>query len=146
MRISCLATMMSLATIALLGCGGDSAQGGAFELQGNWVYLGPGDGPHDLKISGASMVYTDEAGKWSSNWTIKSYDNSAHHFEIVFDSGTGTYLPVGDKMSGAYVLDGLILTVQLASGLGSYPQVKSPGSCTEGTSTLIPDCRIYMKQ
>ncbi len=91
------------------------------------------------------MAYVDEAGAWSSNWTIKKYDNVLCHFQVVFASGTGTYLPVGQNMSGTYVLQGTILTVQLANGLDSYPALQSPGSCTEGT-TLIPDCRVYMNQ
>jgi hypothetical protein len=153
MRISCLATMMKLATMTLLGCGGGtttvqpeaSVQPGPFELQGAWLYLGPSDGPHTLEISNGSMAYADINGAWSSNWTIKEYGNDLHHFQVVFETGTGTYLPVGQTMSGTYVLNGQILTVQLANGLGSYSPVQSPGSCTEG-STLIPDCRIYVKQ
>jgi hypothetical protein len=139
--------MMTLATIALLGCGGGStAQPEAFELDGAWLYLGPSDGPHTLKIGNGAMAYTDIAGEWSSNWTIKGYDNGLHHFQVVFETGTGTYLPVGQTMSGTYVVNAEILTVQLANGLGSYSSVQSPGSCTEGGSKLIPDCRIYVKQ
>ncbi len=153
MRISCLATIITLSTMVLLGCGGGStpvqpdalAQPDAFELDGTWVYLGPSDGPHTLTISNGSMAYADIDGAWSSNWTTKNYDNGLHHFQVVFASGTGTYLPVGQTMSGTYVLNGSILTVQLANGLGAYSPVQSPGSCTEG-STLIPDCRIYVKQ
>ena len=117
----------------------------AFEVDGTWAYLGPSDRPHSLKISDGAMVYTDEAGQWSSNWTIKDYDNGLHHFQVVFESGTGTYLPVGQTMSGTYDLNDPILTVQLADGLGSYSPVQSPGSCTDG-STLIPECRVYVKQ
>ena len=142
------AAMVTLAAMALLGCGGDTtpSQPKAFELDGTWLYLGPSDGPHRLTISNGSMVYADIDGAWSSNWTIKEYDNGLHHFQVVFESGTGTYLPVGQNMSGTYVLNAQILTVQLANGLGSYSPVQSPGSCTEGSSTLIPDCRIYVKQ
>ena len=122
-----------------------SVQPEAFELQGEWLYLGPSDGPHTLKISNGSMVYADIDGQWSSNWTIKEYDNGLHHFQVVFESGTGKYLPVGQNMSGTYVITGAELTVQLASGLGSYPPMQSPGSCTEGTA-FIPDCRLYVKQ
>jgi hypothetical protein len=153
MRINCLATTMTLATMTLLGCGSgsttaqpDAHQPEAFELQGTWTYLGPWDGEHTLKISDTSMVYAAIAGDWSSNWTIKEHDNGLHHFQIGFESGTGTYFPVGQKISGAYVLAGAILTVQLASGAGSYPPVQSPGSCTEGSDKFIPDCRLYMKQ
>lgn len=153
MRMICLATMMTLAPMTLLGCGSGtttshaeaSVQPEAFELQGAWLYLGPSDGPHVLKISDGSMTYADVDGKWSSKWTLKEYDNSLHHFQVVFDSGTGTYLPTGQNMSGTYVLSGPLLTVQLANGLGSYPPIQSPGSCTEG-SAFIPDCRLYVSQ
>ena len=83
MRISCLATMMTLATMTLLGCGGGTTvQPDAFELDGTWTYLGPSDGPHTLKISNGSMVYADEDGQWSSNWTIKDYDNGLTIFKL----------------------------------------------------------------
>jgi hypothetical protein len=190
MRIRCLATAMTLATMTLLGCGGSTAtvqpdasvqpeasvrpdasvqpegsvrpdasvqpeasvrpdasvQPEAFELQGSWLYLGPGDGVHTLKISNGSILYTDVDGQWSSNWTIKDYDNGLHHFQLVFESGTGTYSPTGQSLSGSYVLNDPILTVQLANGLGSYPPVQSPGSCTEEGSNRISNCGIYMKQ
>jgi hypothetical protein len=128
------------------GTGGTTTvQPDAFEIDGTWSYLGPSDMPHSLEISNGAMVYADEAGQWTSNWTITEYDNGLHHFQVVFESGTGTYLPVGQNMSGSYVLNSPILTVQLANGLGSYPPVQSPGACTEG-STFIPDCRLYVKQ
>ena len=153
MKMICLATIMTLVPITLLGCGQDtttvhleaSVQPEAFELQGAWLYLGPSDGPHTLKISKGSMVYADIDGKWSSHWTIKEYDNGLHHFQVVFESGTGAYLPGGQNMSGTYVMTEAILTVQLANGLASYPPMQSPGSCTEGT-TFIPDCRLYVTQ
>ncbi len=148
MRISVAAAMMTLATMTLLGCGGDTkpSPAGPFELEGSWLYLGPWDGEHTLEISKESMVYAAIAGDWSSSWTIEEYDNGLDHFRIVFGSGTGTYLPTGQNFGGTYVLDGVMLTVQLADGTGSYPPVQSPGSCTEGASTFIPDCRLYMKQ
>jgi hypothetical protein len=147
MNVSRLASCLTLATIALGGCGANStAQPQAFELDGSWLYLGPADGPHSLTITNESMAYADIAGAWSSHWTLQDYDNELHRFQVVFGSGTGTYLPVGQKMSGTYVLSGTILTVQLADGLGSYLPVQSPGSCTEGGSTLIPECRIYVSQ
>lgn len=127
------------------GGGSTTAPPEAFELQGSWLYLGPWDGEHTLNITNVSMVYADIAGQWSSNWTISEYDNGLHHFQVDFDSGTGTYFPVGQTMSGTYVLNGGLLTVQLADGAGSYLPVQSPGSCTEG-ATLIPDCRLYIKQ
>jgi hypothetical protein len=145
MRTRRLAPVMALVTIALLRCGGNStAQPEPFELDGSWLYLGPSDGPHTLTISDGSMAYADVDGKWSSAWTLKEYDSGLH--QVVFETGTGTYLPVGQNMSGTYVLNGEILTVQLANGLASYSTVQSPGSCTAGGSTLIPDCRIYVKQ
>ena len=50
-------------------------------------------------------------------------------------------------MSGTYDLSGTLLTVQLANGLASYPQLQSPGTCTGATDgTPIPDCRTYIKQ
>jgi hypothetical protein len=150
---------MAMMPMTILGCGAGgttahsdasvhsdaSAQPEAFELQGTWLYLGPADGPHTLKISNGSMAYADIDEKWSSNWSIKGYDNGPRHFQVVFESGTGTYLPVGQTMSGAYVLDGPVLTVQLANGLASYPSVQNPGSCTDGAA-FIPDCRIYVSQ
>ena len=147
MRTSCLATMMTVATMALGGCGGDTtAPRAAFELGGSWGFLGPGDGPHTLKISDTSMTYTDLDGQWSSSWSIKQYDNALHHFQVTFASGNGTYLPVGQNMSGTYVLNGEILTVQLANSQGSYPPLESPDSCTDADSMAIPDCRLYMRQ
>jgi hypothetical protein len=147
MRIKLLAAAMTLAMMTLLGCGGGTTTGQseAFEPQGTWLYLGPWDGEHTLKISNGSMVYAAITGDWSSNWTIKEYDNGLHHFQIVFGSGTGTYSPTGQNLSGAYVLTDAILTVQLASGLGSYPTVQSP-TCLDGSSNRIRDCGTYMKQ
>jgi len=93
------------------------------------------------------MVYTDVGVTWSSRWTIKTYDNALHHFQVTFDSGTGTYLPVGQSMSGAYDVSGTLLTVQLSNGLGAYPPLQGPGTCTSGTDgTAILDCRLYVKQ
>jgi|SRR3954452_11297229 hypothetical protein len=147
MRIRFLVTI-AVATLASLGCGGSSAPPpDPFELAGGWTYLGPSDGPHDLTISDDSMVYTDVAGTWSSDWTIKAYDNELHQFQVTFKSGVGTYLPVGQSMSGVYKLSGTILTVQLANGLASYPPLRSPGSCTSETDGVpIPECRTYTKQ
>jgi hypothetical protein len=143
-----LAAMMMLSTMAFSGCGGDTATvpPEPFELDGEWLYLGPWDGEHTLKISSESMVYADIAGEWSSSWSIKEYDNGLHHFQIAFNSGTGTYYPDGQNRSGTYVLSGAILTVQLTDGIGAYSPVQSPGSCTEEDSALIPDCRMYMSQ
>jgi hypothetical protein len=160
MKISWLATMVTLATTVLLGCGGTESDGIApdggradatvpsepFELEGSWTYLGPWDGEHILTTSSTTLKYTDVNGEWASNWTLKGYDNTLHHFQIVFDSGNGTYSPVGQDFSGTYVLNGAILTVQLTKGLESYPQVKSPDTCIGEDSNRIPDCRRYVKQ
>jgi len=147
MRTSCLATMMTVTAMALGSCGGDTAAPRpAFELDGSWVFLGPGDGPHSLRISDTSMDYADLDGQWSSSWSLQQYDNALHHFQVTFDSGSGTYLPVGQNMSGTYALNGVMLAVQLENSSGSYPPMKSPDSCTEADSTPIPDCRLYMKQ
>ncbi|HEY3256979.1 MAG TPA: hypothetical protein VGJ91_23645, partial [Polyangiaceae bacterium] len=93
MRISYLATMITLATLALAGCSSDAATPPvqAFELDGSWIYLGPSDVPHDLKISNGTMAFTDVAGAWASNWTIKSYDNDLNHCQLTFVSGSGSY-------------------------------------------------------
>ena len=145
MKICWIGALMTLATPALLGCeAASTVQPEPFELDGAWLYLGPSDGPHTLKISDATMTYADIAGEWSSNWTVKEHHNGVRQFQVVFASGTGTYLPVGQKMNGTYVLDGAILTVQLANG--SYASVQSPGSCTDGGSTPLPDCRLYVRQ
>jgi hypothetical protein len=178
MRISCLATTMTLATMTLAGCGSNTttAQPDAsarfdtsaqpdvsgrsdvasssdtsvkpepFELEGDWLYLGPWDGEHTLKISDGSMEYADIDGSWSSKWTIKDYDNGLHRYQITFQSGNGSYYPDGQSLSGTYVVSGMILSVQLAKGLGSYVPVQFPGSCTDDSSNRIPDCKLYMKQ
>jgi hypothetical protein len=151
MRTCVLAVVMALAMNFMLGCGEDPATTPApkaGELKAAWTYLGPSDGPHDLVITDETMVYTDVAGAWSSSWKIKAVDNALHHFQVtfVFVSGTGTYLPMGASMSGTYELSGL-LTVQLANGLAAYPQLRSPGTCTEAADgTAIPECRTYIKK
>jgi hypothetical protein len=138
-----------LAALALPACGGGtpSSPPEPFAIDGAWIYLGPSDVPHDLTISNGSMVYTDVEGMWSSHWTIKAYDDDLHHFQVTFDSGSGTYLPVGRSMSGTYDLTGATLTTQLAIGLASYPPLESAGSCTAATDGApIPECRVYIKQ
>jgi hypothetical protein len=152
MKIGCLAVMLTIAMLATLsfpGCGGSTTTPPpeAFALDGGWTYLGPSDVPHDLAISDGSMIYTDVAGAWSSHWTIKAYDNGLHHFQVTFESGSGTYLPVGQSLSGTYDLAGALLTVQVADGLGSYPPLQGAGTCTAATDGApIPDCRLYIKQ
>jgi hypothetical protein len=139
--------MIALGLLGLAGCGGSTTTPppAPFEIAGAWIFLGPSDGPHDLTISNGSMVYTDTGGQWSSHWTVKSYDNGLHHFQLTFDSGTGTYLPVGQSLSGTYDL-GSLLTIQLADGLTSYPPLEGAGSCTSPTDgTPIPNCRLYAK-
>ena len=128
------------------GSGGNAPPLPPFELEGGWIYLGPSDGTHDLTIDGGTMVYKSDDEQWSSKWTIKTYDNELHHFQVTFDSGSGTYLPVGQSMSGTYELHDRNLTIQLMNGLGSYPALKSAGSCTDETDgTPLPGCRVYTK-
>lgn len=151
MRISCLAAITTVATLALAGCSSDTTTKPppteAFELDGSWIYLGPSDVPHDLKISDGTMGFTDVAGSWASSFTIKSYDNDLHHFQLVFSSGTGSYLPVGDSLSGAYDLSGSLLTLQFAKGLASYPPLQGVGTCTSATDGApLPDCKLYIKK
>jgi len=152
-----LATTITVATLVLAGCGSDPTPDPApdpmapppepFAINGSWLYLGPSDVPHTLAISPGSMVYTDVAGGWSSNWTIKAYDNALHHFQVAFGSGSGSYRPVGESMSGAYDVSGSLLTVQLANGLTSYPPLQGPGTCTSPTDgTPVPECRLYIQQ
>jgi hypothetical protein len=148
MRIRSLATGLTMAMSTLAGCGENAVAPGAepLDIEGAWLYLGPSDGPHTLTIGRTSVVYADVGGTWSSKWTIKTHDNGLHHFQIAFDSGSGAYLPVGQSMSGAYDVSGMLLTVQLANG-ASYPQLQSPGTCTaEADGTPLPDCRLYIKQ
>jgi len=167
MKIQGLCTAITLVTMALPGCTASStkAQPGAsastdasvpteasvprddFELRGSWLFLGPGDVMHTLDISNASIVYSaGDGADWSSTWAIKDYDNGLQRFQLVFKSGTGSYFPTGQNLSGAYDFTGTILTVQLADGLGSYPALQSVGSCTEGGTNPIPNCGLYMKQ
>jgi hypothetical protein len=148
MRISYLATMITMATLALAGCSSDATtpQVEAFELDGPWIYLGPSDAPHDLTISNGTMAFTDVAGAWASNWTIKSYDNELNHFQLTFGSGSGSYLPVGDSLSATYDLAGTLLTIQLAKGVASYPPLQGAGTCTNATDGApLPDCKLYIK-
>lgn len=147
---------LTLAMVALPACGGDGNDNRApttttpskpFELDGAWVYLGPSDAPHILTVTDSSMVYTAVAGDWSSNWTIKAYDDELHHFQVAFDSGSGKYLPAGTSLSGAYDLNGTVLTVQVTQGLTSFPPVQDAGTCTSAADgTPVPDCRLYIKQ
>jgi|SRR6188768_1399018 len=151
MRISCLATAIAVAALALAGCSSNSAtstpQAEAFELTGSWIYLGPSDVPHDLEIDDGSMAFTDVAGQWASNWSIKSYDNELGHVQLTFVSGSGAYLPVGQSKSAAYDLSGSVLTLQLAEGTGVYPPLQGAGTCTGATDGApIPDCKLYIKK
>jgi len=143
-----LGWLFALTLMVLSGCGADdaSAPPEPFALQGSWLYLGPSDVPHTLTVSPSTMAYADVDGQWSSSWTLGAYDNSAHHFQVAFASGSGTYLPVGQSMSGSYDVGGTLLTVQLAQGLASYPQVQGPGTCTSPADGMpVPDCRLYVK-
>jgi hypothetical protein len=149
MRISCLATTITMATLALAGCSANTTtpETEAFELNGSWIYLGPSDVPHDLKIENGAVVFSDVAGNWASNWTIKSYDNAGQHFQLLFGSGSGSYLPVGQSKSAAYDLSGTLLTIQLAPGVASYPPLQGAGTCTGAADGApLPDCKLYIKQ
>lgn len=151
MSISYLATIFTVATLALAGCSSDATATPPptkpFELDGPWIYLGPSDPPHDLKISDGTMDFADVAGAWAASFTIKSYDNDLHHFQLLFSSGTGSYLPVGDSLSGTYDLSGSLLTLQFAKGLASYPPLQGAGTCTSATDGApLPDCKLYIKK
>lgn len=149
MRISCLATMMiTLAMAGLPGCGDDggaSAPSEPFTIEGSWLFLGPTGAGHEITISSTSMKYKATEEVWDSSWTIKKYDNEAHQFQLAFDSGQGSYYPEGQSLGGTFDVSGAILSVQLAKGTDSYPQLRNPGSCTDGDGP-IPDCKLYMKQ
>jgi hypothetical protein len=137
--------------LALAGCGEnaaavpDSMAAKPFDIEGAWTYLGPSDGPHDLTITRTSMVYTDVDMKWASKWTVKAYDNDLHQFQVTFESGSGTYLPMGQSMSGSYELSGSTLTTQLANG-ASYPTLQFAGACTDSNGTPVLECRLYIKK
>jgi len=141
----CLLFIVMLAAIPGCGTNDTTPQPQAFELEGAWLYLGPSDVPHTLTISRTSMAYADVDAHWSSNWTIKKYDNTTRQFQVVFSSGSGTYLPVGESMSGAYDVSNTFLTVQLTKDLASYPQLQSPGTCTATDGAPVLDCRLYVK-
>lgn len=149
-RISRLATAIAAAVLALAGCSSDSTttpQAEAFELDGSWIYLGPSDVPHELKIDAGSMAFTDVGGNWASNWSIKSYDNDLHQFRLAFASGSGTYLPVGQSESATYELSGTLLTIQLTEGIASYPALQGAGTCTSAADGMpIPGCKLYIKK
>ncbi|HET7544539.1 MAG TPA: hypothetical protein VFK05_31935 [Polyangiaceae bacterium] len=151
MKVSYLATTITMAMLALAGCSSNTAapQSEPFELNSSWIYLGPSDVPHDLKIDSASSSasFTDVAGTWASNWTLKSYDNDLHHFQLVFVSGSGSYLPTGDSLSASYELSGTLLTLQFAKGLATYPPLQGAGTCTSATDGMpLPDCKLYIKK
>jgi hypothetical protein len=149
MKVSCLATTLTMAMLALAGCSSSDTtipQTEAFELDGSWIYLGPADVPHDLKIDNGSMAFIDVDGKWASNWTIKSFDNELQHFQIAFGSGSGSYLPVGQSKSATYDVSGSLLTLQLAEG-AAYPPLQGVGTCTGATDGApIPECKLYIKK
>jgi hypothetical protein len=148
MRIKCLAMMaITLAMTGLFGCGagGTSATSEPLAIKGSWLFLGPSSGEHNLTISNDSMKYKAISEDWESSWSIKKSDNELHHFQMAFESGHGSYYPEGQSFSGTFDLNGTILSVQLAKGLDSYPELRNAGSCTDN-SDPIPDCKLYMKQ
>lgn len=194
MRISSLATTLTLMTMVCFGCGGGGSSGGGagssgegggsssagggssgggagssgggggssggastsasktdstvsskpLSIEGSWLFLGPTGPGHRITITSKSMKYKGTEEDWESSWTIKTYDNDRHQFQLVFDSGHGSAYPSGESFSATYDATETILSVQLAKGLDSYPELKSPGSCTEGSDN-IPDCKLYMK-
>jgi len=149
MRFRLLVTTFIAAALAFSACGGNSTpapQQEPFDLQGSWLYLGPSDPTHTLMISQSSMVYTGVDADWKSSWTIKSYDNDQHHFQVQFGTGSGSYLPTGQSMSGSYDVNGSLLTVQLANGFTSYPPLEDAGSCTGSDGTVLSQCRLYIHQ
>lgn len=140
--------MTALATASLPGCGDDGGTGAPsepFAMEGSWLFLGPTGPGHEVTISSTSMKYQATEEVWNSSWTIRKYDNEAHQFQLAFDSGQGTYYPEGQSLGGTFDVSGPILSVQLAKGTDSYPQLRNPGSCTDGDDP-IPDCKLYMKQ
>jgi hypothetical protein len=148
MRTCWLSSVFAATLLTLAGCGegASTPDPGPSEIEGKWLYLGPSDGPHTLTITRASMAYADIGGQWSSNWIVKRYDNDLHHFQVSFDTGTGSYLPTGQSMSGTYDVGATLLTIQLASG-SSYPELRGPGTCTAAAGgTPEPECRLYVKQ
>lgn len=148
MRTGCLSTMMiTLVMMGLQGCGdgGTSAPSEPFVIEGSWLFLGPTGGGHEITISSKSMKYKGTEVDWSSDWTIKKYDNKLHQFQLTFDAGNGTYYPEGQSISATFDLSDPILSVQLAKGLDSYPVLRNIGSCTD-EGEAIPDCKLYLKQ
>ena len=154
MRICWLVLRSTVVMLALAGCGDNAAdpepepktEPAALDIVGSWLYLGPSDPTHTLVIDRTSMVYTGVDAVWSSHWTIKATDNSLHHFQMVFASGSGAYLPMGQTISGAYEVNGTFLTNQLAAGT-AYPPVQGPGTCTAaGDGMPVPGCGLYVKQ
>lgn len=146
MRTTWLGLGLTLALVTLTGCGDDEppADPGPFEAEGNWLYLGPSDVPHTLTITRTSMKYADVDGMWSSSWKIKAFDNALHRFQVELEGGVGSYLPMGQSMSGAYAKADKSLTVQLANG-SSYPELKGAGSCIDSASSMpLPECRLYV--
>lgn len=144
MRNCCLLILMPLA-LSACGTSDPPTPPEPFDIDGAWLYLGPSDVPHKLTIGQGQMAYADVDGHWSSNWTLKTYDNQARHFQLVFASGAGTYLPVGQSLSGAYEVTGTLLTVQLGKDPASYPPLTGAGTCTGTDGMPVPECRLYVK-
>ena len=135
-------------TSAGAGSGGTAGAGEPepLDIEGNWLYLGPSDGPHTLKIARTSIDYADVSGSWVSKWAITARDNGLRHYQMQFVSGSGTYLPTGQLMSAAYDVSGTLLTVVLANG-STYPQLQGAGSCTAAADgSPVPGCSLYVKQ
>ena len=146
MKRCLLHTSVAVVMFALTGCGDNATTPGPqamnpnpFDIEGAWLYLGPSDGPHTLTITRTAMAYADVDGKWSSTWSLKTYNNGLQQFQVAFEAGSGTYLPVGQNMSGAYQESGTLLTVQLAAG-AAYPPVQDAGTCTDASRVSWLPC------
>lgn len=113
-------------------------------IEGQWLFLGPTGPGHEITITSKSLKYKGTETDWESSWTIKKYDNDLHQFQLVFDSGHGDHYPSGENFSATFDANDTILSIQLAKGLASYPELRRAGSCTVG-SEPIPDCKLYMK-
>ncbi len=146
MRMRSLATMLALTVTICSGCGGGTEDAEPFAIEGDWLFLGPTGPGHEIAFSGKSLKYKGTEADWESNWTIKKYDNEQHQFQMEYDSGHGEAYPSGDSFSVTYEPSDIILSVQLAEGLDSYPELRNAESCTESDAKPIPDCKLYMKQ
>ena len=82
MKFCGLPARLTLGLLVLTGCGADPAptEPEPLDIEGSWLYLGPSDGPHTLKIGRTSVDYADVGGTWSSKWTITARDNGLRRY------------------------------------------------------------------